>query len=151
MRLAGMFLLIASSCLAVQAERVCQETAGGIVTNFIDSADTLGSATGDLAGGLGVHVLAQQAGQGGTTLITVQHHWVTQAGDTLGLNHAVVTLFPTSVSGFYAANYLDGVEINKNGTGRFAGASGKIYGWGAVDMNTGALVLRYSGKVCREE
>jgi hypothetical protein len=149
MRLAGMLLLISSSCLVAQA--ACHEVAGGIVTNFVDSSDTLGSATGDLAGGLGVHVIAQQPGPGGTLMITVHHHWVTQSGDTVSLDEATVTLFPTTVPGFYAASYLDGVTLNKSGTGQFAGATGKIYAWGAVDLNSGQLVLRYSGKACKQE
>jgi hypothetical protein len=128
----------------------CAPVGGGITTNFVDAADTLGSATGDLAGGLGVHVLSQEAGPNGTLLITVQHHWVTESGDTVGLDQATVTLFPTAVRGFYAASYLDGVNLNASGTGRLAGASGKIYGWGAANFATGQLVLRYSGRVCRE-
>jgi len=133
------------------AESKCHEVAGSIVTNFVDSSDTLGSATGDLAGGLGVQVLSQDAGPNGTILIGVQHHWVTAAGDTVSLDKATVTLFPTSVPGFYAASYVDGVTVNHSGTGRFAGASGKLYGWGAVDFSQGALVLRYSGKICHQD
>ena len=144
-------LLLATISSAASAEPKCHQVAGGITTNFVDSSDTLGSATGDLAGGLGVHVLNQQAGSNGTIVITVQHHWVTTTGDTVSLDQAVVTLFPTTVPGFYAASYLDGVNFNKSGTGDFAGASGKIYGWGAVDLGKGELVLRYSGEVCHAE
>ena len=96
-------------------------------------------------------VIAQQPGTGGTLMITVHHHWVTQSGDTVSLDEATVTLFPTTVPGFYAASYLDGVTLNKSGTGQFAGATGKIYAWGAVDLNSGQLVLRYSGKACKPE
>lgn len=151
MRLSWLLLLAAVSCAVAQAQTRCHEVAGGITTNFVDSSDTLGSATGDLAGGLGVHVINQQPDPGGTVLITVQHHWVTSTGDTLSLDQGVVTLFPTSVPGLYAGSYLDGVGINKSGTGRFAGASGKIYAWGAVDFGKGELTLRYFGKVCHEE
>ena len=37
-------------CAGARAESKCHEVAGGITTNFVDSSDTLGSATGDLAG-----------------------------------------------------------------------------------------------------
>jgi hypothetical protein len=153
MRLAESLLLAAAlSCATAQAHSSCREVSGGIVTNFVDSSsDTLGSATGDLAGGLGVHVILEQAGPGGTILITVQHHWVTVTGDTVSLDQAMVTLFPTSVPGFYAASYLDGVNLNKNGTGRLAGATGKLYAWGAGDLIKGQIVLRYSGTVCHED
>jgi hypothetical protein len=135
-------------CAGVRAESNCHEVAGGITTNFVDSSDTLGSATGDLAGGLGVHVFNQEQGSGGTIRPTVQHHWVTVTGETVSLDQATVTLFPTPVPGLYAGSYLDGVNLNRSGTGRFAGASGKIYAWGAVDLSKGEVVLRYSGSVC---
>jgi len=138
-------------CASAQAESKCHEVAGGITTNFVDSSDTLGSATGDLAGGLGVHVFNQEQGSGGTILLTVQHHWVTATGDTVSLDQAIVTLFPTPVPGLYAGSYLNGVNLNRSGTGRFAGATGKIYAWGAVDLNKLEVVLRYSGSVCTSE
>jgi hypothetical protein len=62
----------------------------------------------------------------------VQHHWVTATGDTVSLDQAIVTLFPTPVPGLYAGSYLDGINLNRSGTGSFAGASGKIYPWGAA-------------------
>jgi hypothetical protein len=138
-------------CAGVRAESNCHQVAGGITTNFVDSSDTLGSATGDLAGGLGVHVFNQEPGSGGTILLTVQHHWVTVTGETVSLDQAIVTLFPTPVPGLYAGSYLHGANLNSSGTGRFAGASGKIYAWGAVDLGKGEVTLRYSGSVCYAE
>lgn len=148
MRFAGLLFLISSSCLFAQSEQACHEVGGGITTNFVDATDTLGTATGDLAGGLGVHVLAQEAGPNGSIVLTVHHHWVTVAGDTISLDEGKATLFPTPVAGFYAAIYLDGVNVNGSGTGKFAGASGKIYAWGAVELNKQQLTLRYSGQIC---
>ena len=151
MRSFGWLFLAAAVCsLNAQNPVKCHAVGGVITTNFVDAADTLGSATGDLAGGLGVHVVEQQAGPNGTLLITVQHHWVTESGDTVGLDPATVTLFPTAVQGFYAASYVDGVSVNGMGTGRLAGASGKIEAWGAANFATGQLVLRYSGEVCQQ-
>jgi hypothetical protein len=138
-------------CASVRAESRCHEVAGGITTNFVDSTDTLGSATGDLAGGLGVHVLNQEQGSGGTILLTVHHHWVTVTGETVSLDQGIATLFPTSIPGFYAGSYLEGVNVNGSGTGRFAGASGKIHAWGAVDLGKSEVALRYSGSVCYAE
>jgi hypothetical protein len=148
--LAAFFVFASIVCIGATAQTRCHHVGGSIVTNFVDSSDTLGSATGDLAGGLGVHVLSQEPRADGAILISVQHHWVTAAGDTVPLDEATVTLFPTSIPGFYAARYIDGVAVNHSGTGRFAGASGKLYGWGAVDFSQGALVLRYSGKICAQ-
>jgi hypothetical protein len=76
---------------------------------------------------------------------------LTTTGDTVSLDQAIITLFPTSVPGLYAGSYLDGINLNRSGTGRFAGASGKIYPWGAADLSKGEVVLRYSGSVCTSE
>jgi hypothetical protein len=43
--------------------------------------------------------------------------------------------------------YIDGVIIT-GGTGRFAGASGTLAVFGAIDLNHGQLILRYQGEVC---
>lgn len=146
-----LLLAFTACCAAAQSETKCHPVSGGIVTNFVDSADTFGSASGDLAGGVGVHVVSQQPGANGAVVITVQHHWVTATGDTISLDEGVATALPTSVPGLYAVSYLDGVDVKKNGTGAFAGVTGKIYAWGAVDFTKNELVLRYSGQICTEQ
>jgi len=61
---------------------------------------------------------------------------------------ADATLFPTPVSGLFAASYLKGVVII-GGTGRFANATGNLTStYGAVDLPKGQLILRYEGHVC---
>jgi hypothetical protein len=118
------------------------------LTNFIDDTDTLGTATGDLRGGLGVSVLSVTPGSGGgPTIYHVHHHWVTETGDTLFFKDADLSAFPTTVSGVILADYLSGVTLT-GGTGRFANASGKLAAFGAVDLNQGQLTLRYGGQVC---
>jgi hypothetical protein len=74
------------------------------------------------------------------------HHWVTEAGDTIFLADADAIVYPSGASGLFAAIYPNGVDII-GGTGRFAGASGKIAAWGAVNLNTNQLVLRYQGTI----
>lgn len=148
MRKISLLFLITASCLFADDGSNCRDVQGGIITNFIDATDTLGTATGDLAGGLGVSVLGQQPEPNGNIILHVHHHWVTVTGETLSFDDAYATLFPTPVSGFYAASYLNGVVMNGNGTGRFSGASGTITAWGAVDLNRKQLTLRYEGKVC---
>jgi hypothetical protein len=148
MRTIPLLILITASCVFADDASHCRDVAGGILTNFIDSTDTLGTSTGDLAGGLGVSVLGQSAGANGSIILHVHHHWVTQTGETLSFNDAYLTVFPTPVTGFDAASYLEGIEMNENGTGRFKGATGKIYAWGAVDLNRKQLTLRYEGELC---
>ena len=149
-KLSILFLLTVPLLLARDdsSERHCQAVGGSISTNFLDPTDTLGTATGDLGGGLGVHVLSVTAGPNGTTILHNHHHWVTVQGDTILFENADATLFPTPISGLFAASYLQGVKII-GGTGRFENATGNLTStYGAVDLTKGQVVLRYQGQVC---
>jgi hypothetical protein len=152
MRKIWITLLALAPCLFAQSgETNCQEVGGGILTNFLSTpavgASTLGTATGDLRGGLGVIILSIKSGQNGSTVFHVQHHWVTESGDTISLQEADVTAFPTPISGLFAASYIDGIKV-LGGTGRFVGATGNIKVFGAVDLKQDQLTLRYQGQIC---
>src|SRR5262249_43556439 len=86
---------IASPCTGLSVK-----VGGGVLTNLIDSADTLGTATGDLAGGLGITILSTPS-RGLAGDYKVHHHWVTTTGDTLLLEDAILTLYATGVSGVF--------------------------------------------------
>lgn len=126
----------------------CTAVGGAILTNLggfgvIDgSPTTLGVATGDLKGALGVQILS--ASQDLTTL-TVQHHWVTEDGETLAIA-------PATAHGVFVGPGLLAVTDYKvhlsGGSGRFAHATGDMSAIGEVDFNTGHAILRYSGSVC---
>lgn len=155
MVLAGALLALgawsASRPAAAEAEDPhCVQVGGGIVTNFLDNTETLGTATGDLSGGLGVSVLTVTPGSGGgPTIYHVHHHWVTTTGDTLYFKDADLSAFPTGVSGVVLAKYVKGVDLI-GGTGRYANVSppANLAVFGAVDLNQGQLTLRYSGTIC---
>jgi len=126
----------------------CSKVGGAILTNVggfgqIDgSPTTMGVATGDLKGAIGVQVVSANPD---FTSITVQHHWVTDDGETLTINQA--TLHGT----FVAPGLLAVTEYKSHlsgGTGRFATATGDTSYIGEIDFNTGHVVLRYSGNVC---
>lgn len=128
--------------------KTCSAVGGAILTNLggfgvIDgSPTTLGVATGDLKGALGVQILSASPD---FTAITVQHHWVTDDGETL-------TIGPATVHGVFVAPGLLAVTEYKvhlsGGTGRFANATADLFSIGEVDFNTGHAVLRYTGAVC---
>ena len=136
-------------CLFAQGGANCQPVGGGVLTNFVESTTTLGSATGDLRGGLGVDVLSVTQGTGGSpTVFHVHHHWVTESGDTISLADAVFTAYPiAAIPGLYAVSYNSGIQVT-GGTGRFEGASGLISAYGAVNLNLAQATLRYAGQVC---
>jgi len=99
------------------------------------------------SGGIGVSVLSVTQNPDGTLTFHNQHSWVTVSGDTIETKPAAATAFPTGIQGLYAVSYTNGVVIT-GGTGRFANAAGKIHGWGAANLATNEIVLRYEGKVC---
>lgn len=125
----------------------CRLVGGTVMTNFgaIDQNNTLGTATGDLRGAVSGTILGSpQPGAGSTVVFHVQHHWVTESGDTLFFDPATATTAPLSQTLFAVITYplhLTG------GTGRFAGATGDINAIGEADLVKGTI-FRYSGQVC---
>jgi hypothetical protein len=132
--------------------RHCTHVGGSIITNFgtVDANTTLGPVTGDLRGAVAATLLtAPQPGPNGTVIFNVQHHWVTEAGDTILFDHAVATTVPVqnSQTRFAIITYSSHVT---GGTGRFAGARGEVDYFGEADLQSGTA-LRYSGQVCFAE
>jgi hypothetical protein len=133
--------------------KYCRHVGGAVLTNFLQPTNpacagsfqnlcTGGITTGDLRGGVGVSVLGIAG-----NVYHVQHHWVTESGDTIFAGDALLTTFPTSDPNRVLADYLKGVEIN-GGTGAFEGATGTVFAFGAVDLKLGQITLRYEGTVC---
>jgi hypothetical protein len=120
----------------------CQQVGGGVLTNFLDSTHTEGTSTGDIRGAVGVEIFGVNG-----NVYHVQHHWVTDSGDTIYVKDAFLTLFPTSDPNRVLGDYLDGADII-GGTGRFNNATGKIFAFGAADLSLGQITLRYAGTVC---
>lgn len=147
MRATMLLLLLIAPCLMAEDGARCKDVGGAVSTNFIDQTTTLGTATGDLGGGLGVDVLSVASGANGSTVFHNHHRWVTQSGDTISFADADATAYPTPIPGLYAASYNRGIQIT-GGTGRFAGASGTLAVFGAVNLSQGQIVLRYTGQVC---
>jgi hypothetical protein len=130
-------------------ESYCRPIGGTVMTNLgvVDQSTTLGVVDGDLKGAVAATILKVVPGSDGTTIFTVQHHFVTQAGDTIFVDQATATTKEVVPgSGLYAI--LDyPVHIN-GGTGRFAGATGDFNNMGAADLGSGRTIFRYSGNLC---
>jgi len=139
-------VMLAESSFAKTSQ--CTQVGGAILTNLggfgeIDgSPTTLGVAPGDLKGALGVKILSASPD---FTSITVQHHWVTEDGETLNFDQA-------TLHGAYVGPNLLAVTDYKvhlrGGTGRFRNVSAELSSIGELDFNTGHAILRYSGTVC---
>lgn len=147
MRKAFIVCLLATASLLARAASDCRTVGGTISTNFVNANTTFGSASGDLSGGIGVSVISVTQNSDGTLTFHNQHNWVTESGDTVESKPAEATAFPTGIQGLYAVSYTNGIVIT-GGTGKFANATGKIHVWGAANLATNEIVLRYEGKVC---
>jgi len=147
MRKVFVVCLLATANLLARAASDCRGVGGTISTNFVSASATLGSATGDLSGGIGVSVLSVTQNPDGTLTFHNQHSWVTASGETIETKPATATAFSTGIQGLYAVSYTDGIVVT-GGTGRFANARGNIRAWGAANLATNEIVLRYEGKTC---
>jgi hypothetical protein len=141
-------LCLAASAAAAQstnAQPHCTPVGGSVMTNFITPDTTLGTATGDLRGAVSASVLGVTAAADGTVVFSIQHHWTTDAGDTLEIAVAEAKAKEVATGLYAILSYP--VSIS-GGTGRFAGASGTVHNIGAVDLNTQRTIFRYHGDVC---
>jgi hypothetical protein len=140
-------ILFLVSSLAPSLLAQCRQMGGAIITNFggVDANTTLGPASGDLSGAVAASILGVAPGPNGTTVFTVQHHWVTDAGHAIFFKVAEATVAPVAPGVFGVVSYDAAVN---GGTGKFAGATGTLHFTGEADLNAGTLVLRYRGRVC---
>ncbi len=125
----------------------CRQVGGALITNFggVDANTTLGPASGDLSGAVAASILGVAPGANGTTVFTVQHHWVTDAGHAIFFKIAQATVAPVAPGVFGVVSY----EATLNGgTGKFTGATGTLHFTGEADLNVGTIALRYNGRVC---
>jgi hypothetical protein len=130
--------------------RRCAPIGGSILTNLaaVDANTSLGTATGDLKGAVAARILEVGPGENGTTVFTVQHHFVTETGDTIAVDIARATAAMVAPGLFAIVSYPVTIV---GGTGRFDGATGHFENIGEVDQNSGHTVFRYQGRVCLRE
>ena len=168
MRKSWIALFMMMPCLfAYGDENQGKQVSGGILTNFLTESGTvnfanesgkqfvfttLGTATGDLAGGIGVYIFSFTPGN--PAVANVHHHWVTEAGDTIFAQDATATAYQVGpFSGIYAVGGGSYTVNIIGGTGRFANATGEISLIGVLDTSQPdpsqwRVVLRYHGTIC---
>ena len=110
-----------------------------------DANSTMGYATGDLKGAVGVTILSTEA-VGNNLLLHVQHHWVSESGDNISFDPATATTTPVAPGIYAIVSYP--THLNGNGTGKFAGVSGDFTNMGEADLVNGRIVVRYVGAIC---
>jgi hypothetical protein len=132
---------------AFSQTRHCSSVAGTISTDLavVDQSTTLGTATGDLKGAVTAAILNVTPNSDGTVSFTVQHHLVTESGDSISFSPATAVTMPLSQTRYAVISYP--VHIN-GGTGKYAKARGDMDSIGEVDLGSGQTVFRYSGTVC---
>ena len=137
-------VLLVSSALA--APKHCAPVGGAFMTNLggFGENTTLGVITGDIKGAVGVQILGMTTADG-TTTVKVQHHLVTETGDTVFIDPAQAIGVFVTPNLFAITNYHFHVS---GGTGRFQGATGDMSAIGEVDFSTGHLIGRYTGNLC---
>jgi len=147
--LQALALCLATSSVAFadqpKAPPQCAQVGGSVMTNFISQETTLGPATGDLQGAVSADLLGVTFGSDGTAVFSVQHHWTTDAGDTIAMQVAQASATQVLPGLFAVTSYPVTIQ---GGTGRFAGATGLLRNIGEVDLNSQRTVFRYSGYVC---
>jgi hypothetical protein len=131
----------------------CEAVGGVLMTNIgaiTDGAINLGPVYGDLAGSVAAKIVSAN----GDGTFTLQHYWVTAAGDTILFKTAVLhpaypvaqaTIVNQAVVAVPWGSYTSDIS---GGTGKFDGATGTLSYFGMADFIKNTLVLRYSGKVC---
>jgi hypothetical protein len=151
----GLTLRLAITCLAVlllvtnalAAPKHCAPIGGTFSTNLggFGPNTTLGVITGDLKGAVGVQVVGMNTASDGVTTVTVQHHLVTETGDTVFIDQAEAIGVFVAPGLFALTNYH--IHIS-GGTGRYKGATGQMSAIGEADFNSGILIGRYTGELC---
>src|SRR5215469_10576429 len=84
--------MLALCSVANSQSKRCTPAGGMLMTNIglPDANSTMGYATGDLKGAVGVSILSTEF-LGNNLLLHVQHHWVSESGDIISFDPATAT------------------------------------------------------------
>ena len=124
----------------------CVPVSGTISTNFIDQTTTVGTATGDLAGGVSAVVQSVTPGPNGKITFSVVHRFVNAAGDHIISEPSEAVAIPSAESGVLSLTFAGMELVGK--TGSFEGATGSLKLFGGANLDRGEVVVRYRGQIC---
>lgn len=139
-------ILASAANAAAQPAPNCQAVSGTISTNFVDQTTTVGTATGDMAGGVSAVVQAVVPNANGGITFTVVHRFVNSAGDHIISKPAEAIAIPSAEPGVLSLTFANMELVGM--TGRFEGATGSLKLFGGANLVRGEVVVRYRGQIC---
>lgn len=144
--LAGLLAACADSPTAPEnfslSSTTCQNIQGIDLAQFTSPSTATGTLSGDLAGTFEAVIDEIQPGDDGSLHLTA-HRTITNALGTINTSDGGV-LSPEEPPLYRANGHYDFVS----GTGAYTQVSGGIAIHGDVNLGTGEVTLRYSGRIC---
>ena len=120
----------------------CQNISGTIAAAFVSPTKVEGTIAGSVQGQAFATIDEITPSGNGALHVLLRHRYAVQGGDVLTSDVGV--LAPIDPPLYRFNNRLTVV----GGTGIYADATGTIHGHGTVNLATGAIDLRYHGRVC---
>ena len=120
----------------------CQNIRGTIAAAFVSATEIEGTIAGSVEGLAFATIDRITPSGNGALHVLLRHRYAVQGGDVLTSDIGV--LAPIDPPLYRFNNRLTVV----GGTGVYANATGTIHGHGTVNLATGAIDLRYNGRVC---
>lgn len=139
-------LMLATTISAAPAKTDSCITLGGTsLSQAIDSTNFIGTINGPFSGGARGEILSETKTPNGKKL-EMEHFFLTRTGGVLRTSDTATL---TNVEGRENVYLL---EINydiKDASGIFEGYDGDFESTGLINLETGKIVLRYEGEICK--
>lgn len=144
-------LTIAVSLASLPLETVladeinCLILGGTTLAQAVDTTRFIGALTGSFAGSIRAEILEEKKTPNGLSL-KMEHFFMTTTGGLLR------TTDMAKLTNVKAKDNVYMLEINhdiKDASGNFEGYDGEFQSAGLIDRNTGEVVLKYTGEMCK--
>ena len=139
--------LLGTSTMSAQAAvtNECKFIGGTGMANAINETNLVASLTGALAGGARAEITAQEETKTGLSL-DMEHYFFNDKGGLLRTSDkATLTRIPGKPGTYMLEIAYEVVEAN----GAYAGYKGQFNSHGLINLETGKVVLRYAGDICK--